>query len=458
MRFFPFISASAVISTAAFIASCSSESSSVGIDPSVLADKRWGKAGLVEPHVGNAHNAQVVLFENGSALAVWRGTETPQSPRRIYSNRLIATDAWSIPQTIDVASGDPFLPRLASNANGDVVTVWTSSDPNGSDQLIYANSFSSTAGWGVAQALQMSGSLQNPKVAVNDEGTALAVWQETDSLGARSVVSSRFTAATGWESVAPIGQANGVLTLPDVGIDANGNGVATWLDRPPSGNNDLVASRFTAGVGWSMIEAVESLDGAARVFDVALNAEGNGLATWWQSDGDIHGLYASRYEAASGWSAAEEIGPSGATPGNLSLALADNGVAVVVWQHETAESRNIYAVNRAPDGTWSSPQRIDALEGIGSQPKVAIDADGDATAVWLQNDGQTDSVYAAQFDPVDGWGPQLILETENGIPARWFEARAPAVVMNRAGDALVIWTQFDGESYSLYSNSYSAMD
>ena len=445
-----------VIFSMAFLQSCGSDSGSNGQNELLRPEKSWGQAGLVEIQDGHASNAQVVLFDDGSAMAVWHGNDSVQGPRRVYASRFTPGGSWSAPRAIDAGRGEPLLPRLAVDADGDVVVVWAALDANGSDQHVYANTYLHDAGWGTAQALQMSGTQEQPQVAMNDSGTALAVWQEMDEASVKSVVSSRYTTATGWESPVTIGQAEDLLTVPAVGIDKAGSGIASWLDRPPEGSIDLVASRFTDGVGWSATEAVESLDGAASAFAIALNAAGNGLATWWQSDGDGHGLYSSRFDPVSGWSAAEEIGPSDGNPGRLALALAPDDNAIVVWEQDTEESQEIYAAHRQPDGAWGDPQRLDSLEGFASEPVVAIDADGDAVAVWLQYDGRTDSVYAAQFNPQTGWGPQLILETVSGPPSRWFEARSPAVGVNPNGDALVVWTQFDGENYSIYGTTFNS--
>lgn len=414
----------------------------------------WRGAELVETLNGPANNAKGVLFDDGLALAVWHGGESYQAPRRIYSSFLKPGMPWSTPRAIDMASGEPLRPQLAANRNGDLVAVWVVRSSNGFNQDIHVNTYFLETGWEMPQVLQSSGLQDQPQAAINDDGTALVVWQEMNAQGVKSVASSRFTQAAGWEVPQYLGQADYALSSPEVGVDAAGNGVATWLDRPPSDDSDIVARRFTDGVGWSMTEAVESLAGDASAFEVAFDNMGRGLASWWQSEDSNHSLYASEFDPVSGWSTAEPIGPDNGTPGYLSLALSANGNAVAVWTQETPESQHVYAAHKQPDGTWGDPRRIDSLEGIATRPTVAIDADGDAVAVWLQHDGETNSVFGAQFDPLTGWGPQLQFETENGFPARWFDARSPSVVMNPRGNALVVWTQFDGEQYSIYANRF----
>ena len=95
--------------------------------------------------------------------------------------------------------------------------------------------------------------------------------------------------------------------------------------------------------------AVQSLDGDASSSAIVLNATGSGLGTWWQADGDGFGLYSSRYDPASGWSMAEDIGPDDGKPGRLSLGLAPTGDAVLVWEQDSAESQEIYAAHRQPN-------------------------------------------------------------------------------------------------------------
>ncbi|MDH3612043.1 MAG: hypothetical protein OEU90_02160 [Gammaproteobacteria bacterium] len=438
------------------LASCSSDSGGPGRNDVLTSpEKSWGTATLVEAQDVPANDAQVMLFDQGDALAVWQAGVASRGGRRIYVSRYTPGGAWTPPQIIDGISGDAFSPQLAASNRGDVVVVWTEVAADNSGQHIYANTYTDEVGWSNAQTLGAAGHQEFPQVAMNTDGTAIAVWQQMDNLGVKSIASNRFTPETGWEAGLAIDQADDLVSLPDVAIDAAGNGIATWLDRPPSGNNDLVSSRFTNGIGWNVAEAVESLDGAAYVYAVALDSIGNGLATWRHFDNAGHGLYSSRFEANTGWAEAVEIGLSDGVPGRSSLALAADGDAIVVWEQDNGSTTDIYATRRHSNGVWDDPQTIDHLDGIAGFPQVATDANGNAIAVWRQFDGETDSIFAAMYEPQEGWGPQLSLEFENGPSARWYEAHAPTIVMNPSGDALVVWTQFDGDHYSIYANSFN---
>ena len=196
MRNIRLLLAVTVVTSMALLTSCSGNSGSVDEVVALGPDTQVGIRGLIENHDGLSNDAEVVLFDDGSAIVVWYGSETTQDPPRVFASRFVPGGDWSVPQAIDDGSGDPYPPRLVANQNGDAVAIWAVLDANGVDQQIYANVYLAGVGWGSAQPLQTPGMQQHPQVALNDAGNALAVWREMDAAGGKSIVSSRFAVAT----------------------------------------------------------------------------------------------------------------------------------------------------------------------------------------------------------------------------------------------------------------------
>lgn len=94
-------------------------------------------------------------------------------------------------------------------------------------------------------------------------------------------------------------------------------------------------------------------------------------------------------------------------------------------------------------GTWSAPFRIVTTPAIIGAPRVATDATGRATAVWLQKGASFLSVVASRYEPATGWSTPTTIETEEAGDAAF-----PAVTMDPNGNALVVWTQGDGSTTS----------
>ena len=86
---------------------------------------------------------------------------------------------------------------------------------------------------------------------------------------------------------------------------------------------------------------------------------------------------------------------------------------------------------------WSSPVLLETDDaGNAVVPRVAVDRDGNATAVWTQSDGVRFNVWANRFDAQrKEWLGAVALESEAGTAA------GPDVAVDGAGVATAVWVQ-----------------
>ncbi|MCL4467384.1 MAG: hypothetical protein M1591_00425, partial [Deltaproteobacteria bacterium] len=186
---------------------------------------------------------------------------------------------------------------------------------------------------------------------------------------------------------------------------------------------------------------------------VSFDSAGNAIAVWYQSDGTHGRIYANRYVAGTGWGAAAIIdaGPNNALHPQVSFDSAGNAIAV--WYQSDGTHGRIYA-NRYVAGTgWSVAAIIDA--GIiaanpnnALHPQVSFDRAGNAIAVWEQDDGIYNRIYANRYVAGTGWGAAAIIDAgPNG-------ALHPQVSFDSAGNAIAVWDQWDGTYYRIYANRF----
>jgi hypothetical protein len=111
-------------------------------------------------------------------------------------------------------------------------------------------------------------------------------------------------------------------------------------------------------------------------------------------------------------------------------------------------------VNPAVAGkTWYTATTLsqDNPGGDATDPQIAFGGSGLATAVWDQTYGAGLGVWARRFTPATGWAPAVRLEantTESAV--------APRVAMDAAGNALVVWLQRNGTTYSIWGRHFTA--
>ena len=87
--------------------------------------------------------------------------------------------------------------------------------------------------------------------------------------------------------------------------------------------------------------------------------------------------------------------------------------------------------------------------GSASSPQMAVDGTGNATAVWYQDDGLWNNIWANRYEVGTGWGTATLIETSDSGDAYF-----PQVAVDDSGNAIAVWYQDDGLRNNIYSNRY----
>ncbi len=87
--------------------------------------------------------------------------------------------------------------------------------------------------------------------------------------------------------------------------------------------------------------------------------------------------------------------------------------------------------------------------------QVVINAAGDALALWRQG-GSGYSMYSKRYDLASSsWEtPQLIVTVARGDYYHGYPIRNPQVAIDATGNALAVWQQRDGTDYILWTSRY----
>jgi hypothetical protein len=123
----------------------------------------------------------------------------------------------------------------------------------------------------------------------------------------------------------------------------------------------------------------------------------------------------------------------------------------VVWVQNEDTRNDVYST-RFSGSSWSAPERIDNHIGNTIQPDIAVDGMGFAHAVWSQADLDFENIWATQYTPGSGWGAPDLIEPPNDDARRDDDATNPRVGVNAAGNAFVVWHQNSESWGSIWSN------
>jgi hypothetical protein len=115
-----------------------------------------------------------------------------------------------------------------------------------------------------------------------------------------------------------------------------------------------------------------------------------------------------------------------------------SGNSLMVWARFDGTNFRIQAKLRAPDGTSGPTATVSQSGRDALDPQVAFDPNGNAIAVWTQYDGSSGRVHAA-FRPAGG-----SFGGDQTISSGGQTAIAPQISIDSTGKAIAVWYRFDG--------------
>jgi len=224
-------------------------------------------------------------------------------------------------------------------------------------------------------------------------GEVFVAWRSLNKVCAR-----RFTTPGGWGTEVLVGK-QAVSALPIVAAGPDGSALVLTPERNIiSGSDDLHAYRYRPGAGWQAGSLVaENGSGATSA---AIDSSGNAMIVWLHLEGTVQQIRASWYVAGTGWQTPVDLNVAGFedSPARLS-ASADGSMFLILRRYNGAEKaifvRRFVAASGWSVGALISPSGAD----ITSSQSLAVDANGNAIAVWAQIQDSHTRVWASRYGP-----------------------------------------------------------
>lgn len=393
-------------------------------------------AGWLEPEDISAANEvvdgrpQVAVDPAGNAVAIWErhvgGEEVVEATERP------AGGDWSVPEVLSLPGEEGERSRVAIDAAGDAVAVWITEESIGSF-VIRSAARPPGGAWSepedVSDSISAAGS---PRLATDAASEVVVIWTAFE--GGHVIVQGAVRSTGGaWsdpDDLSPTSQDVTPLETPDVGIDAAGNAVAVWkLEGTP----DVVqAAVRPAGGGW---EDPHDLSGAGQDAGgpaVAMNDSGQAVAVWTRLDG-TDTIQAAVRPAGGSWAGPNDLSNATQNAAEADVAIDEAGEAVAVWTRSNGVNDIVQAAVRPVGGVWGVPDDLSVSGQHGTSPVVAANVAVGALAMWDRSDGSNLRVQAAVRPPDGEWSNPDTLSTA-GENAGFAE-----VALDAAGNAIAVF-------------------
>ncbi len=374
----------------------------------------WGEPEPIDDGTQPSTNPRVATDDAGNGFAVW------EQMTNIWTNRYTVDEGWGTPallQSVEITTARS--PSVAADPAGNAIAVWAQREMNGTNRVVWASRYEPGSGWGPAASIDF---MPTPTVGerislgMDDDGNAIAVWaRQTGSLG-WVLWANRYVAGVGWGTAELIKPDPETRALDErLSVGPNGDAFVVWVQNDPMRGDidDIWGARFS-GPGWGAPERIDDYDaGNKKEPDVAVYGMGGiAHAVWSQADQkltpDFDNIYASQYTPASGrWGTPELIEPANEDPNEDADATVPRigvnaaGNTFVVWRQNWQDWGSIWSNRRDPEEMSWTPLRAERIEDeelAARQPKVVVDENRHAHAVWRHNHASGAWVRTNRFE------------------------------------------------------------
>jgi len=354
----------------------------------------------------------------------------------------------------DHVGGTSEYPRVAMTSTGEAVGLWKHFD--GQKNYLWTRHFDPETGWTdafrhVTPEVEPERGPNLPEVTIDRDRNAFIVTGQFMNGGFRDLWAQRFDAVQAeWSPMERLEVLPGVVNAPEVLVDDSGVVTTTWAQVGMSGLNVWV-SRYSPGSGWSEAEVLIEDEGNG---EPALAGDTKGkviLLMQHFCPGFGSCIAASIYSEGLDWTEPHVINPGVVTRSqHARVAMNSNGDGVAVWEQSDGQSSDVWSSRWSPSADWSEPVLLETQPGDAADPQVAIDAAGNALAVWSQHDGARRIIMAARFVPGDGWGAPVPIDRATDD-----DADQVRLAMARNGNAIAVWRQALDDEDRLWANRFS---
>jgi hypothetical protein len=386
-------------------------------------------------------DSHLVVDGAGNAMALWVEQDGPAADDHVQVSTHLVGGSWSPPVDISAAGDIADGIDIATNASGYAVAVWSRS--SGTNDVLEAATRSPGGAWSAAFPVGDSTvDAERPQVGVDAGGNAVVTFVAADA-APRTLRYATKPIGGPWSATDDLSDpAEGIMTAEyDLVVTPAGQATVAWqLYLPmPTDRRVIQSAVRQPGGSFSDPETISSASTNTWSPALAVNSAGVATATWYEDTAtSTTDVRAATRTADGTWSAAEPVSAAGGSNGSADVVVDSSGAATAVWtRYQVGQLGKIQYSARPAGGTWSAPQDL-TPPGMGgfNFPTLAIDGDDRITAAYVVNLSSGFVVAVSTRAPGAAWTTSAPLSVSNDG-----NASKPAVAVDASGQPTVTWTR-----------------
>jgi hypothetical protein len=212
----------------------------------------------------------------------------------------------------------------------------------------------------------------------------------------------------------------------------------------------VIPAAAQASPTW--LSAINISDPGQDAFEpeVVVAPDGTVIAVWTRSDGSVFRIQSSSRTPSGPWSTPVTISDVGEPASGPTLAVDASGNALAAWTQSDGANLRIHSAYRPAGGSFGADVTVSAAGHPASGPVVSMDNSGKALVAWIRSDGVNDRVEAAIRSPGVG-GTYGAISTLSAAGHDAFDMRA-AAGPNVDSNGVVVWSRSDGTNLRVQSS------
>jgi glucose/arabinose dehydrogenase len=184
--------------------------------------------------------------------------------------------------------------------------------------------------------------------------------------------------------------------------------------------------------------------------DVAADPNGNSVFTWRHFDGTNQRIQARVRSASGALSAVQTVSAAGQDAFDPRVAVDAAGDAVFTWRRFDGTNYRIESRVRSASGALSAVQTLSDPGQDAFDPQVAVDPAGDAVFAWRRSDGSNERIQSVARSAA---GNLSAVQTLSRLGRDAFD---PRVGVDSTGDAVFAWRRLHSGAYDIETRARSA--
>lgn len=447
------------------------------IDPSTVSPTSFALTGPLGAVLANLVSTGATVTLTPQAPLVW-GTRYSMSTTNALKDKLgqslstqfsfnfsTAEPSWSMPRTL--VSNMTGGPSVAFDGRDNAFAAWQQFSQESNSFNIFAVRFDGASlAWAAPVQINRSvadQSASSPLLAADSQGNAVAVWNQSDARYRIRSYASRFDRAIGnWSNPIVVREGSDTPFPWALKMDPLGNAFVIGYEY--SGGGQIFVRRLSSATGlWSDATVLRLGANSAQEPKIDVDSKGNAVAVWLEAnDGFKYSVNAARYDVvADKWSAVQSIQKGPGPASNPDVAMDPMGNATAVWVEDPLSGLYVTTVARfdATTGKWGNPQPIPMDKGSANIAKVVMDAAGNATVMWVHSHGfQLFSLNAVRYEATSGaLGPVQTIDSVSLTPYSPY-VMGSNMGVDPAGNIVAVWQRAAAPSglTNTFSSRYSA--